>query len=154
LKNVPDCPEPVRLVALEHHERLNGTGYPNNRQGSQVHPYSRIAAVADIFDAMTADRVYKPGMSPRQALGKIFADQGTLIDPAVVGMLIKLIGVYPVGVRVFLNSGESGVVLETNLDDGTRPIVRVDRDRMGQPMRNPDCVDLRETGQTIVRTER
>lgn len=153
LRDSPDCPEPVRLVALEHHERLNGAGYPYGHTGEKLHFYSRIAAVADVFDAMTADRVYRAGMSPRQALGKIFAEQGTLLDAEVVGKLIKLIGVYPVGLRVFLDTGESGTVQETNLEDGTRPVVLLDRDQLGNPMRSATRIDLRETGQTITRSE-
>jgi HD-GYP domain-containing protein (c-di-GMP phosphodiesterase class II) len=110
LADCAGCPEAVRLVALQHHERLDGSGYPNRLTGEQLHPYSRIAAVADTFDAMTADRVYRRGCTPRKALLELYGDHPRKLDPQAVEALIRLVGVYPVGTRVRLNSGEQGLV--------------------------------------------
>ena len=63
------CPEPVSLVALEHHERMNGSGYPSGCKGDVLHPYSRIAAVANAFDSLTADRTFRRGLPAREDTG-------------------------------------------------------------------------------------
>lgn len=78
-------------IALEHHERLNGSGYPNGLSGDQISIESRIMAVVDSFDAMTTDRPYKKGMSEQVALEELKSLTGTLYDEFVVLTLEKLI---------------------------------------------------------------
>jgi HD-GYP domain-containing protein (c-di-GMP phosphodiesterase class II) len=130
-------PQEVLAVVLEHHERLNGSGYPNGAAGDRIHAYSRIAAVADTFDAMTAERIYRKGTPAREAVLRLYAERGTLFDPQAVTALVKLVGVYPVGTRVRLNTGERGVVVAPNPLDSTRAVVEVDHDRFGRPLSRP-----------------
>jgi putative nucleotidyltransferase with HDIG domain len=152
LAECPDCPESTRAVALEHHERLDGTGYPGRLTGAELHPYSRIVAVADTFDAMTSDRVYRRGCSPRRAVLEIYRDRERRLDAEAVDGLIKLIGVYPVGTRVLLTTGEHGVVVAPNPDDTTRPVVRIDRDARGRCLVAPFTLSLKDDPHRAVRS--
>ena len=144
------CPEAVRLVALQHHERLDGSGYPSRLFREQLHPFSRIAAVADTFDAMTADRPYRRGCSPRRALLQLYRDCPRKLDSAAVEALIRLVGVYPVGTRVRLNTGEQGRVVAPNPQDTTRPVVRIDRDRHGRVLTAPYTLTLQGETRRVV----
>jgi HD-GYP domain-containing protein (c-di-GMP phosphodiesterase class II) len=134
--------EAVGVVALQHHERLDGSGYPSSLQLEQIHPYSRIAAVADSFDAMTSDRIYRKGCTARQAVLELFsmADKG--LDARAVQALIKLVGVYPVGTRVTLDTGERGTVIAANPEDTTRPVVLIDQDQDGRNVATPYALSL------------
>ncbi|HEY3283335.1 MAG TPA: HD-GYP domain-containing protein [Armatimonadota bacterium] len=147
-----DCPQAVRETAVRHHERLDGSGYPDGLAGDQIDTYSKLAAVADSFDAMTARRVYSVGVPPRLALKELYGHRETLFDSECVHALIKLIGVYPVGTRVLLASGDSGVVAAPNSTDTTQPTVLVDRDRRGRALDIPFLADWRQSTCRIVGT--
>jgi HD-GYP domain-containing protein (c-di-GMP phosphodiesterase class II) len=147
-----NCPQVVRTVALQHHERLDGSGYPAGLTQTELHPYSCIAAVADTFDAMTADRSYRKGQSPRQAVLELYGAAGKRLDTSAVQALIKLVGVYPVGTRVVLNAGQRGLVIAPNPNDSTRPAVLIDQDRNGRPVAAPFVLDLSAGAGCIVGT--
>lgn len=142
LASCDGCPEAVRLVALQHHERLDGSGYPGQLTGNQLHPYSRIAAVADTFDAMTSDRVYHRGCPPRAALLELYRERQRRLDQEAVEALIRVVGVYPVGTQVRLSTGERGVVVAPNPHDSTLPVVRIDRDQRGSAIPAPFTIAL------------
>lgn len=127
------CPDAVREVALQHHERLDGSGYPAGSK-AKMHRYSLIAATADTFDAMTAKRVYSPPKPARQAIKELYAKRGHQYDPDAVDALVKLIGAYPVGTRIRLSTGERGIVVAPNYEDSTRPIVEIDTHPDGRPL--------------------
>lgn len=130
----PHCPPEVIRIAAEHHERLDGSGYPEGLRGDRTSPFSAIAAVADVFDAIVSDRVYQAGRPAREALSIIYGAGGTGYDADAVGALVRLVGVYPVGTRVILDSGARGVVVAPNPDDSTRPIVEIDTDHLGRSL--------------------
>lgn len=139
------CPECLRQVTLRHHERLDGSGYPNGLSGDAIDPASRIAAVANAFDSWTSHRPYRQGLSPREALRQLYAGRGSLYDATAVDALVKLVGVYPVGTNVMLNNGECATVVSPNPRDTTRPLVRIWRDRVGLPLPKPRLVALEGT---------
>ena len=145
------CPDAVRIVALQHHERLDGGGYPSGTTG--LHPYSRIASVADAFDAMTSDRVYRRAVPTRPVLLELFRESGTRLDPEAVDALIKLVGVYPVGTRVRLDTGECGIVVAPNPEDTTRPAVRIDRGPNGRRVYPPRLCCLHASPHRVVAAE-
>ena len=128
------CPVGVTDVAFQHHERLDGTGYPLGCVRNMLHPYSLMAAVADAFDAMTANRCYHVGTSARHALTQLYSSRDSKYDRDAVDALIKLVGAYPIGTRVRLSTGEAGVVVEPNFDAPAYPIVEVDTHPSGRPM--------------------
>lgn len=113
------------ITAAQHHERLDGTGYPEGLKGDEISEYGRMVAITDVYDAITADRVYHKGMTPTQGLKKLLEWSGDHLDPLLVKQFIRCIGLYPVGSMVLLESGRLGVVVETNEEDQRLPAVRV-----------------------------
>lgn len=131
-------------MALEHHERYDGTGYPSQLSGKDIHLFSRICSVADVFDAVTADRVYRKAYAPHEAYELLAASGGSHFDYHVVSTFLRNIAAYPTGTWVELNTGEIGVVVETKPGFSTRPLVRLmfgpGPDR--EPLSNPENMDL------------
>lgn len=113
------------ITAAQHHERMDGTGYPEGLKGEEISVYGRMVAITDVYDAITADRVYHRGMTPTQGLKKLLEWSGHHLDPALVKQFIRCIGLYPVGSLVLLDSGRLGVVVEINEEDQRLPVVRV-----------------------------
>jgi HD-GYP domain-containing protein (c-di-GMP phosphodiesterase class II) len=108
--------EPI-FVALQHHVRYDGTGYPEKPGGWTLMPLSRIVTVADYFDAMTTPRVYKKEpMTPDRALRFILDNSGVIFDPFIAKTFIQVMGLYPVGSVVELDTGERAVVIRQNPD--------------------------------------
>jgi hypothetical protein len=120
-------------VALQHHERLDGSGYPRGLRGEEILPFARIAAVADVYDAMTADRPFRAAVPPHEAMGVVLAAAGTKLDAWYVRRLASRLAVYPQGTIVRLSSGELAVVVrQGNRSD--LPVVRVVADPALQPV--------------------
>jgi putative nucleotidyltransferase with HDIG domain len=137
-------PDECATVALNHHERYDGSGYPRGLPGMKVGKFSLIVAIADVYDAMTTKRVYRPQIPLHQALQMLFARAGMLFHPVYVRKFIQCLGVYPVGSVVRLNTGETGVVCRQNHDQPLRPWVRLGHGPEGEPLAHPEDVDLRE----------
>lgn len=129
-------------VAYQHHERFDGTGYPRRLREVGINEYARIVAVADCYDNLTADRLGKPRHYPQQAVEYLILNSGTFFDPGIVKDFIDNIAIFPVGTIVLLNSGEKGVVVKGHKGFPTRPVVRIVKDRAGEPVTPPFEVDL------------
>ncbi len=115
----------VKAVVLRHHERWNGSGYPDGKSALDVHPMARIAAVADVYDAITSERLYAPARPACEGVRAIIEGSGTLFDPEVVDAFRRVVAPFPAGVEVELSDARRGIVVsvpETALD---RPLVRV-----------------------------
>lgn len=119
-------------VALQHHERTDGSGYPRSLQGQEISLYSRICAVCDVYDAMISPRVYKPPVHPSQALKHLIEERAVLYDPQAVDALAKIVAPYPVATLVVLNTGERAVVKKLNSEALDRPVVVAFQDPKGQ----------------------
>ena len=117
--------EAAIAIAAQHHEKVNGSGYPRGLSGDQMHPFASMSAVADVYDALTSARPYKPGLPPHIALRVVFDGKGTEFKDSVVETFIKSLGIYPVGSFVKLNTGEMGIVMEVNPEDSVRPKVGI-----------------------------
>jgi len=137
-------PDECAAVALNHHERYNGAGYPRKLSGMEPGKFGLITGLADVYDAMTTNRSYQEGMQPHIALKKVYEWGGTLFHPIYVQKFIQCLGIYPVGSMVKLDSGEVGVVCRQNRDQILRPWVRVAMDVNGKPLIQPLDVDLRK----------
>jgi putative nucleotidyltransferase with HDIG domain len=102
----------VRDVCLHHHEKMDGSGYPEGLAGAQISLPARMGAVCDVYDAITSDRPYKRGWCPAEALQKMSTWTPAHLDPDVFQAFVRSIGIYPVGTLVQLSSGRLGVVVE------------------------------------------
>jgi len=101
-------------VAYNHHERIDGSGYPNQIPGDKLSKHTKIISITDCFDAMTAERCYSKAMTPSAAVKEIYKGRGTQFDEALALKFIKLIGLYPPGTIVEMVNGYMGIVLERN----------------------------------------
>jgi HD-GYP domain-containing protein (c-di-GMP phosphodiesterase class II) len=126
----------------QHHERLDGSGYPEGLAGDAVSLPGRVAAVADVYDAMTSERAYRPAIPAAEVMRWIRDRAGSQFDPGLVGALVSAVGVFPVGTAVRLRAGELGVVADLNPQAPLRPIVLVISDPIGLPFGGPCLVDL------------
>ncbi|WCN38360.1 HD-GYP domain-containing protein [Aneurinibacillus uraniidurans] len=113
--------------AFQHHERLDGTGYPRGLKGDEIHRYARVLAVCDVFDAVTTNRVYRSAMLPHDAMEILYTGSGTHFEPEIVDAFRRTVAIYPIGLTVQLNTGETGVVVDYNRNVPARPVVRVTR---------------------------
>jgi HD-GYP domain-containing protein (c-di-GMP phosphodiesterase class II) len=125
LKDEPNVPLLAAHCAYQHHERLNGSGYPRGITGEAIHEYARWIGLVDSYDAMTTHRVYRSAMLPHEALEVLFTGAGTLYDQEKIALFRDKIALYPLGVTVRLNTGEIAVVVDLNASAAHRPIVRV-----------------------------
>jgi len=142
LRDTPGLPpELPELVAL-HHERHDGSGYPNGLKSAEIGMIGSIAAIADTFDALTAQRPYAKAVSPSTALSMLYKWRGTFFDAALVEQFIRCIGIFPLGSIVELNSSEIGIVIAQNLEKRLQPRVMVIRDAAGNPLKPQKLLDL------------
>jgi hypothetical protein len=150
LRAYDDTPYRAILVAHEHHMKSDLSGYPRAIRPRTLGIFSRIVAVADGFDAATTRRVYQTvPIEPDQVLREMWTNPRRGYDPVVVKALINLIGVYPVGTCVILDSFEVGIVAQANSDREmlNRPMLRIAIDPSGGVVAPPGvAVDLSERG--------
>ncbi|MBU1231204.1 MAG: HD-GYP domain-containing protein [Proteobacteria bacterium] len=133
LRRQKDMPVEVLRAVLEHHERHDGSGYPQGLKGEAIGSLSRIIAVVDVYDALTSQRVYKEAMAPTKALGMMFQWRGQQFAAQDIDNFIRCIGVFPVGSFVRLSGGEFAVVSGINAQRPTRPEVKVVLDARMRP---------------------
>lgn len=112
-------------IAFQHQEKWDGTGYPRGLKGTQIHEYGRVAAVADVYEALTSKRVYRDAMKPHEAYEYVIAHRGTHFEPGVLDVFAKNVAVYPSGSGVTLSNGMRGNVIRQNPLFPARPYVRV-----------------------------
>jgi HD-GYP domain-containing protein (c-di-GMP phosphodiesterase class II) len=142
LRTTPGIPPRLPALALLHHERQDGSGYPHGLKGEQIGLYGSIAAIADTFDALTAVRPYAETLSPSSALSFLYKERGTGYHSGLVEQFIQCVGAFPVGSVVELNSAEVGIVIAQNLVRRLKPRVMVVLDSQGNPMRPHKILDL------------
>lgn len=123
----------VQQAALSHHERLDGKGYPHALSGPAISRFTRMVSIVDAYDAMTSDRAYRKGIPTSEALRILYKNRGEQFDDLLVEAFIRMIGIYPPGSLVELNTGEVAVVLATSPRKKLHPLVEVVLDREGHP---------------------
>lgn len=131
------------LVAHQHHERYDGSGYPLKLKADEITPVGQMAAVCDVYDAITSNRVYHKGMAPHEALRKILEWSKYHFKPDLVQTFIRTIGIYPVGTMVMLESGKIAIVHDQRAGASLlQPVVRIIYDSKRRSYVMPFNLDL------------
>ncbi|MBI4849481.1 MAG: HD-GYP domain-containing protein [Nitrospirae bacterium] len=112
-------------LAAQHHERIDGTGYPLGLKGDEIDYYARVAAIVDVYDAMTSKRCYQDRFMPTEVLKKLYEWSSYHYDRNLVEQFIRCVGIYPVGSLVRLESGLIGVVVKNGEKNLLHPVVRI-----------------------------
>ena len=115
----------ILLGVLQHHEKINGTGYPNGVTGDKIHEYAKIIAVCDIYHAFTSKKVYKDKDSPLKVADYLRKESFTSLDPHITQVFLKNISKFYVGNKVLLSDGKTGTIVYIHPQDETKPIVQV-----------------------------
>ncbi len=125
LKKASQLMPTARIMALEHHEKWDGSGYPSRKKGEDTYLHSRISAACDVFEALTANRPYRSGWSVSEARSFVIAGAGTHFDPDIVQPFSRLVNPYPLDSFVRLSDGREGVVRGVNQTLLDRPEVEI-----------------------------
>lgn len=131
LKQSGDISAYTSYIALTHHEKFNGEGYPLGLKGKEIHEFSRIVSIADVYDAMTSDRVYRKKINISEAVEYLISLGNYQFDYDIVRKMIEHISIYPLGTYVSLSTGEIAIVVDTNKKYPNRPVIRLVRDANG-----------------------
>ncbi|KQY83853.1 histidine kinase [Paenibacillus sp. Root52] len=142
LKDEPGIPLLAAHCALQHHERIDGSGYPFGLKGNEIHDYAKWIALADSYDAMTTNRVYQQALLPHQAVEVLYTGSCTLYEQRMLEKFRDCVAIYPIGMSVKLSTGEVGVVASIHPRIPQRPIIRVLKDAEGQDLHAPYEIDL------------
>ena len=144
-------PVSVCLTVLEHHEHIDGTGYPRQLSGDQISLSARILAVAGSYAALVSKRPYRPGKDGHSSLLDLLRGKGTQYDENVLKALIFVVSLYPIGTYVQLANGSKGVVMEPNVENPRFPLVKIYIADTGDPLKEPVLVKTDTEATKIVR---
>lgn len=142
LRRQENMPLLAAHVAYQHHEKYDGTGYPRQLKGDEIHEMAKIAAVADVYDALTSDRAYRKALLPHEVYEMQMAASQTHFDPVVLDAFFRCIAIYPIGTVVQINTGEYGVVVKVLPGLQSRPVLRLLADAHKKPLRDKPEIDL------------
>ena len=143
LNQYPNFPQESKDMVLQHHERLDGSGYPNGIQGKDISELTQILSIADTYDAQISGRCSQPPVPPARALSELY--RGALAGQyamTFVQQLIHLLGVYPIGSLVRLNTGEEAVVVWVHSHSRLTPTIKLLKNASGQLYEEQEIIDL------------
>jgi HD-GYP domain-containing protein (c-di-GMP phosphodiesterase class II) len=129
-------------ITLHHHERRDGSGYPDRQAEREISEMAQMAAIVDVYDAITADRCYHKGIPAAEALRKMYEWSKFHFNPGLMQEFMRCVGIYPVGTLVLLESGRLGVVVEPHETSLLTPKVNVFYSTRSQTYIKPETVDL------------
>jgi len=129
---------------LDHHEKIDGTGYPNGRRSSEIAPYATLTSLADVYDALTTDRPYRKAMNPRDAVMLMTQQMSSGFDPVFLKLFVATVGYFLVGSKVKLSDGSVGVVTRNHRSDPLRPEVELVNEESDNEAKRSGVVDLRK----------
>ena len=119
----------VLAIVKSHHERLSGSGYPDNLPEQNISYYTKIVSITDVYDAITSDRVYHDGMTPHDAMQRLYEWMPNNFDQELMQKFIRTLGIYPIGSVVELKTGHIGLVVKLNENHRLKPVVMLIMDR-------------------------
>jgi HD-GYP domain-containing protein (c-di-GMP phosphodiesterase class II) len=143
LRATPDMSTLAPVVALEHHRRLDGTGYPDITRG-RLNLATELCSIADVYDAMRSQRPYQQAFPSERILVVLKHGEGQMFDRHLIRRFVQLIGIYPVGNLVRVDTGQVALVVKVHAPDPYRPQVRILMDAAGVMLESPIAVNLWE----------
>ena len=135
-------------VCLHHHEKIDGSGYPDRLKGDQISMLARMGAVCDVYDAITSNRAYKAGWDPGESIRKMAEWSKGHFDEVVFRAFVRSVGIYPVGALVRLESGRLAVVMELGEKSLLEPVIKVFYSTRSDSFITPEILDLARSGVT------
>lgn len=141
--------ESIALIAKLHHERCDGSGYPDGLTCEYIPVNAQIAAIADVYDALTSERVYKKAISSNNAMMIIISETGKKFNSDFVTIFQKSVGIYPVGSFVRLNNGYIARVIDQN-EGIVRPVIQVMFDNSGEKLDDQVIINLMDTNELYI----
>ncbi len=143
LSNNELIPKVSAHVAWQHHENYDGSGYPRGLKGNMIHEFARIVSLADVFDSLSTDRIYRKRFLPHETI-EFIRDKGkNRYDPEFSRIFLQRVAPFPVGSTVLLNTGEKAVVVKIYEDLPARPQVKVIFNKDGESIPEPVDIDLK-----------
>ncbi len=144
LSQKPQITPISKNIVLMHHEKINGGGYPLGVDENQIHKFTKLVTVCDMYDAMTSDRPYRKAMKAYEVIEYLTYLSISEIDREMVEAFKRFVAPYPSGVLVRINNGCKAIVVSQNKDMLTRPIIRVFEDEKGNRLANPYEIDMKK----------
>jgi hemerythrin-like metal-binding protein len=144
LGNINNIPQEVSIIAGQHHERKDGTGYPNSLCSNEIHILGKMASIVDEFDRITSNRPNKTPLSPDKAIIQLLKQSKNCFDSELIHIFIKTIGIHPIGTVVELNNGCITVVTENDSESMLQPVVNVVYNEKGIRTEKIRIVDLKK----------
>lgn len=142
LKDCPQFPPRALEIVRHHHERVDGSGYPDGLTDEVLDEAIRVVGLCDAYDAMTSERPYQAGISGYKAITRLYRTSRDSFGQRLMEEFINCIGIYPVGCLVELNTGARGLVISTNPDNRLRPVVMLVMGADEKPYRQRPLVNL------------
>ncbi|WP_413775095.1 HD-GYP domain-containing protein [Gracilibacillus pellucidus] len=136
IEDIPSVTKEMKLAVLQHHERIDGSGYPLGTQDEKIHPFAKIIAVSDTYHAMTSERIYRTRQSPFKVMEEMLRVKYQKYDYSILQKFIDTLMYYTIGTRVLLSNGKEAYIIFVDQNAPTRPTVRL--------MDNDEIVNLDE----------
>jgi HD-GYP domain-containing protein (c-di-GMP phosphodiesterase class II) len=141
----------IAEIILQHHERADGSGYPNGLKESQQQPLARIISIADVYEALIHPRVFRDALAPPKGLEIIVSQKGSEFSAQMRRALVESLSIYPIGQFVLLNNGFIGKVIKTYKDNPVRPDVQLYLDQSGSKLKKQRIVKLKEESMLVIK---
>ncbi len=135
-----DFPMPVCLAVLEHHEHLDGTGYPRGLTAERISLPAKIVAVCGSYEALISKRPYRDGKDGHASILDLLKDRGRIYDETILKALVFCLSIYPLGMYVLIANGAKGMVVEPNMENPKAPIVKIFITQSGDRLKDPMLV--------------
>lgn len=148
LKDSEGVDEMTLDVCLHHHEKMDGSGYPEKLSAENISLYAKMGAVCDVYDAITSNRSYKEGWAPADSIRKMASWKNSHFDETIFDHFVRMIGIYPVGTLVKLSNGRLAVVLDQG-ENLLKPRVKVVYSTNTRAFIEPSIIDLKKTDGAI-----
>lgn len=142
LQRIKGLPPSTIEIARDHHERVNGSGYPQNLQGSQLGLFTKMVAIVDVYDSVTSGLYGKPSITSEEALKNMYVWREELFDGNLIENFIQCLGIYPIGSVVELDRGDIGIVISADPAKRLFPRLMLVRDKEREPYEPPTVINL------------